>query len=121
MRVKKDLRSVKKLLTNYFCYFKHADVLVISESKEVLPFAYLVHDPDHPKVFLLSLAVDYPYTEKAVEVSLLANHIRPVIISDAFFIAQTGTTHVGDEAQYYHEMEVDLPIADVFPLSDTKH
>jgi hypothetical protein len=118
----KDLKKVQKKLKQYFSYFKHDNILVISEDKTVLPFAYLIIDENNYRGYmLLSLAVDYPYSEKAVELALIANLVRPVALSEQFFIAQSGTTYIGKDAHKQFQIETELPLEDIEPLSDVRH
>lgn len=118
----KYLRRVRKALPSYFCYFKADNILVLSEDKSVLPFAYLIHDPiANPNFLLLSLAVDYPHSERAVEVALIANTVLRVALTENFFVSQTGNTYIGQEAFKHYEIECELPLQDIEPSSKTQH
>lgn len=117
----KDLTQVNKLLNKYFSYYKSANVLVVSEDKAVLPFAYIINDKTHPNHLLLSIAVDYPYSERCVELALLVNSVKPVALTEQFFIAQNGTTYLGSDADKYYSLESDYPINDIQPFSKTEH
>lgn len=118
----KYLKKVQKHLKGYFSYFKHNDILVISEDKSVMPFAYIMSDEvNYPGILLLSLAIDFPFSEKAVDLALKANRVLPVAISDKFFVSQMGTTYIGDDADKYYEIETQLPLQEIDPASPNVH
>lgn len=109
MKLNKYLKMVRKEIPQYFSYFKDANILVVSESKEVLPFAYIIRDVNTPSHLLLSIAVDYPFSQNVVELALATNKIKPVAISDEFYIAKSGNTHLGDDALKYYDLDsIDL-------------
>lgn len=116
------LLKVKKKLNNYFCYFKHENILVISEDKAVLPFAYLIHDKEtHPHFLLISLAIDYPNTYNVAEITLLSNSVKRVALGEQFFISKDGTTYLGEDAHKYYSIETQLSIEDLEPTSKVHH
>ncbi len=115
------LIKIKKLLKNYFCYFKHPNVLVISEDKSVLPFAYIIVDKSHPASLLLSLAINYPTTINVAEVILVAQTIFPISLADPFYIAASdGKTYLNEDAyDMWGKESVDL--SSIMPLSEERH
>ena len=118
----KYLNKIRNNLNGFFCYFKDKDILVISEDKSVMPFAYLISDEiNYPGKLLLSLATDFPFCDKAVHVALCANRVRETVLSDQFFISNSGITYLGEEADRYHQLEIDLPLDQIMPLTNTKH
>ena len=118
----KYLKKIKSNLTGFFCYFKDKDILVISEDKSVMPFAYLISDEvNYPGKLLISFAIDFPFSEKAAYVALCANRVKPVVISEQFYIAQNGTTYIGKDASKYFEIDVELPLDQLQPESSHLH
>lgn len=118
----KYLKRIAKTLKSYYFYFKHENILVVSEDKATLPFAFLISDEiRHPGKILLSLAVNYPFSEKAVALALGANAVKPIMIADNFFIGQNGTTYIGEDASKYFELETYLPIDEIIPDSKNVH
>lgn len=117
----KHLKLVKSALSNYFSYFKSPNILVVSEDKSVLPFAYVIVEKAHPDHLLLSLAIDYPFPDRVVDLALIVNNIKTVALADGFFVAQTGNTYLGEEAHHYYQIETEVPIKDIDPSSGTLH
>lgn len=118
----KYLKNVQKNLKGFFCYFKAENVLVVSEDKSVMPFAYIIADElNYPDTLLLSVAVDFPFAEKVVHVALCANRIQKVALTDQFFIGQNGVTYMGEEADKYYEIETECPLEEIEPLCSNVH
>lgn len=117
----KYLRKIQKLLKNYFCYFKHPNILVVSEDKAVLPFAYLIIDENYPGKLLLSVAVDYPTSLNVAEIALISNNILPVMLSDVFYISSTnGNTYFNEDAYNRWDGEtIDLNL--LTPISNVQN
>lgn len=113
--------EIEKKLKNYFCYFKNDDILVISEDKSVLPFAYIINDYNYPDFLLLSLSIDYPNPIPVADITLIANKVKEVVLSEVFYISPSdGKTYFHDEA--YERFELDnLPLEDLEPISSEKH
>lgn len=117
----KYLKKAKKTLSDYYTYYKHDNILVISEDKAVLPFAYLIVDEHYPENILLSTAVDYPHLNKAIDVALSVNSIKKIALTEQFFIAQNGSTYFGNDAYKYHEIESQISLEELEPFSDISH
>lgn len=118
----KDLLKLQKKLKNFFSYFKDDNILAISEDKTTLPFALVIYDEENfPDYFLLSVATDYNNCDVAIEVALWANKIKRSVLSDPFFISQTGNTYTGDEALSQYNLEVELPLDKLKPLTNSLH
>lgn len=116
----KYLKRVQKKLDHYYSYFKADNILVVSEDKASLPFAYLIgENPSHPNHLLISIAVDYTYSERVTDVALLANSVKTVALTEQFFISNLGITYIGVEAHKYYQIETELPIEDINPPTDT--
>jgi hypothetical protein len=118
----KHLVKAQKYLKHYFTYFKDDNILVVAEDKNSLPFAYvIIEDQNYPNIFLLSLDVSYLQMVKAINFTLLLNKIKEVKLVDGFFIAQTGITYIGDDAEKYRQLEFEIPLQEIDPESDTLH
>lgn len=116
-----ELKKISQLIKDsFFCYFKDDNVLVVSEDKAVLPFAFLIKDSNYPDFLLLSLAVDFPFCEKAVSLALQCNNIRKVTLTEQFYISQDGVTYLGDDALKYHQLET-VPLEKIETISNTLH
>lgn len=96
-------------------------MLAISEDKTLLPFAFIVEDENFPGLFVMSIAVNYTNSEKAVELALWASKIRLTALMEPFYIAQNGVTHSGENAYKYWDIDVQLPIDLVEPISEELH
>lgn len=116
------LKKIQKRLKKFFTYFKHNDILVVSEDKADLPFAYVIMDEEgYPGIALISYAVNFPYPVKVANFALEINGLMPVAIAESFFIAQTGNTYWGEEAEKVFEMENLIPLEEIDPLSKDLH
>lgn len=112
------LKKVVKTLDTFFCYFKHDDIIAISEEKDMAPFAYVLFDDSYPDNLLISLAVDYPIASTVAKLVLLVNKTSPLLVADNFYINQMGQTLWNEEADYAFELDmIDLdqcePITDI--------
>lgn len=116
-----QLRELKSKLGHFYCYFKSDNILTIAEDKAVLPFIQVICDENYPNHFLLSVAVDYPDSERAVEVALWANSIKSTVLTEAFFISANGSTYTGLEAHNQFELEQVYPLDKMLPLTDSLH
>lgn len=113
-----DLLKLQASIPHFFSYFKSDDILAISETKELLPFVFVINDSDYEHHLLMSLAVDYPHSDKAVEIALWCGKIRSTALTEAFYIAKIGTTYTGDDAYKYYDIETQLPLEEFEPHSD---
>lgn len=116
-----DLLALKKNLKHFYCYFKSDTMLSISEDKSMLPFICVIHDDKYPNNLLLSIALDYPNAEKAVEIALYASKIKSTALTEPFFFSGNGSTYVGDEAHDQFQLEVMVPLEDLQPPTDSLH
>jgi hypothetical protein len=117
----KDLLKLQKSIPHFFSYFKEENVLAISDNKDKLPFAFVINDDEYKFHLLLSIAIDYPNAEKAVELALYTNKIKPAAITESFYISQNGTTYTGDEAYKYWSIDLNYSLNEIDPESNTQH
>lgn len=116
------IKKLQKKLKNYFTYQKTSDILIVSLDKHEMPFAYVVYDNVHyPNNLLLSFSVDFPIASMAANLALDINDIKPVIISEQFFISNSGITYWAEEAEKMFEIENLLNIEDLEPESQEVH
>ena len=115
------LLKLQKLITHFFTYFKSDDILAISDTKDSPPFAFVIIDDEYKHHILLSLAVDYPYPDKAAEVALWCSKVKATALTDSFYVAKNGITYVGNDAHKYYELDVDVPLEAIDPISKTQH
>lgn len=116
-----SLTQLKLKLENFYCYFKDDNILTISEHKDVLPFMQVICDSNYPNLFLLSIALDYPDSERAVEVALWANSIKSTALTEAFFTSLNGSIYSGEEAHRQFELEKVYPLDKIKLPSKIKH
>lgn len=117
----RDLKTLKSKLTSFYCYFKSDNILAVSEDKAVLPFIQIVCDSNYPDHLLLSVAADYPYSERAIEVALWCSQIRSTALTEPFFISANGSTYTGQDAYNQFELEQVYPLDKMIPLTDSRH
>lgn len=117
MKIKLDpiLSKIRKVIqSDFYCYFKHSNILAISEDKASLPFMIIMKENDH---YGVSVAVDYP---TGFNVAYILLHITPVHklnLADSFYISQhTGLTYFGTEAGDQWDMD-NLDISMAEPIS----
>jgi hypothetical protein len=117
----KILTKIQKKLNKYFTYFKDDNILVISEEKSVLPFAYLIADERYPNAILISLAVDYPQSINVAEIICLTSTIYRITLTEPFYICTSdGKTYFDEEA--YTKWELDtIPLDKIEPLNKNVH
>jgi hypothetical protein len=117
----KHLLKIQKLLNNYFSYFKHDNILVISEDKAVLPFAYIIVDPGYKNTFLLSLAVDYPNSINVAQLILSVSKYYNLALSEPFFInPNDGITYFNDDAYKQWDLQ-SINLDKIEPASQELH
>lgn len=117
----KQLLKVQKLLKGYFTYFKHDDILVVSEDKAVLPFAYIINDINYKDTLLISLAVDYPNSLKVADVVLTISKLINVEISEPFFINPSdGVTYFNEDAYEQWDLQ-SINLDKIDPISQELH
>lgn len=114
----KILKKVQKVLYNYYSYFKDDVVLVLSEDKSLLPFAYVLCDVAYPGFILVSFAVDYPFSSKAAQIVLDINKLLPTLIMEDFYIAKNGTTFWGEEALKMYEIDSVVDLEEIEPVNE---
>jgi hypothetical protein len=117
MKVNTRLNKLKKSLPKHFCYFKDSNILVISEDKSILPFCFVIVDPEFPNHFLVSLAVDYPNSIQAAEIIVKASALSNIALTEPFYISvNSGKTYMDDEA--YSQWDLDtIDLNSLAPLS----
>lgn len=94
-----SLKKLQKKLKNYFTYFKHNDILIVSNDKSELPFAYLINDDEnHPDEVLISFSVDFCNAASVAQFVLEINENSDVLVTESFYISKSGMTHWGEEA-----------------------
>lgn len=113
----KILKKVSKSLASHFTYFKHDNILVVSEDKTQLPFAYIVYDNRYPNTLLLSLSLDYFNIHSVSDVVIATSQIYEVNSSESFYISKDGTTHFSEDAYYYFDLE-NNKLKDLTPISN---
>jgi hypothetical protein len=117
----KHLKKIQKLLNNYFSYFKSDDVLVISEDKAEMPFAYIINDSRYKNTLLLCLAIDYANPIHVAEVSLKANKVLKLELSEAFYInPMNGVTYFDEDAYYQYNLQ-SLDLDTMVPYSNASN
>lgn len=92
------IKKIQTALNNYFTYSKTGAIIVVSLDKTELPFAYIIEDFNYPNCLLVSFAVDFPICDIAAQLVLDINKIKKVLVSENFYISNTGITFWGDEA-----------------------
>lgn len=92
------IKKIQGSLKNYFTYSKTSDIIVVSASKEELPFAYIISDDiNYPDNLLISFALDSS-PAIAANLALEVDRIKEVFISESFYISNAGQTFWGEEA-----------------------
>jgi hypothetical protein len=114
----KLLRKVKKAFPNYFIYFKEDNVLVLSQDKTLLPFAYIIVDEAFPHHLLISFNIEFPLATEAAEIVLKVNDIQRVKMVEEFFISSNGSTMWGDQARDHFDLESSDILEQIEPISD---
>lgn len=114
------LKQVKKEITLFYSEFKSDNILSISEDKNLTPFIHVLSDENHVGCLVVSIAVDYPICEKAVDLVLLLNSIAPVIRAESFFVNNKGEMSWGNDAYIQYELE-NIELQDLEPVSDKFH
>lgn len=105
------IRSVIK--SDFYCYFKHNNILTISEDKASLPFIIIVKEAD----YRVSIAVDYLSPIVVAHLILAISKVKPINLAESFYISpNTGQTYFGHEASDQWDMD-NLDISMVEPIS----
>lgn len=117
----KRLAKIESALKDYFCYYKSDDILVVSEDKSTLPFAFFIQEISVPNTVVMALAVDYSDCFAVSQVSILAATATSVVLGEVFYISpKNGETHFGEEALNQFDLE-NFDITDVVPISEHRH
>jgi len=94
----KFLKTASNLLIDYYTEFKDDNILEVCVSKESLPFAIIVTDPNFPDTLLLSFAADLSEPLKAAVVTLVLSRIANTELTEGFYIDSEYEYHWGEEA-----------------------
>jgi hypothetical protein len=114
------LRKIQKKLKNYFTYFKHDDILVISEDKADMPFAYIIRDKEnYPDCVLMAFALDYCNSAGIAQIVMDISKVETIQIAESFYIAETGLTHWGQDAEKRFAMDLHFDLESLEPINET--
>lgn len=104
------LNKIKLALKDYFTYCKNESIIVVSLDKTELPFAYIIEDSSYPGCLLIAFAVNFPLANTAAEIALKINKIKDVLITEHFYISNSGSTFWGNEAleRFHIDNVIDL-------------
>ena|SRR6185295_8253436 len=92
------IKKIQNNLKNYFTYLKTDSIIIVSMSKDELPFAYIIEDENYPNKLLIAFAVNFPIANIAGSLVLEVNKIKEVLITENFYISNGGMTYWGEEA-----------------------
>lgn len=104
------VNKIKTSLKEYFTYSKTSDIVVVSLDKTELPFAYIIEDSGYPNNLLISFAVNFPIANVVADLVLKVNKIKNVLVTENFYISNSGHTLWGQEAveRFHIDNFVDL-------------
>lgn len=113
-----QLLKIQKLIEPYFfSYFKDSNILVISEEKQVLPFAYLIIDPNYKGIVILSLAVDYTDCNKTAELMIITSQVLKISLGKSFYISKEGSTYFNEEAYQQWTLDNEFDLNKIEPIN----
>lgn len=121
MKRNEKLVSIKKILDRlYFCEYKAKNVLAVAIDNEALPFAFIIHDELYNDNILLSLTIHPTDPLIIADITQIVCEYN-MLLNESFYIDTQGETHFGDNAFIRQQMDAQLDLLNMKPISEHKN
>ena len=102
------ITKAKHLLEkSFYVEIKHKNIISVSQSKQSLPFLYVLYDPKYSHTILMSFATDLHDPVLAATVALELSDIGyPLKITESFYIDTMNNMSWGEDAFDKYELDI---------------